>query len=274
MFENNENLVMEEVTENAEELTAEETVDDQPEVVKEEPEKKYTEEDFQAKMNEILARKIARERSKIRKEYEEEFAPYREAETVLNAGLKTTNITEATEKMREYYQGKGVEIPQYQAPRYPEEDLKVLAENEARKVIDSGLEDVIEEANRLAAKGVENMSPREKLVFKALAEYGEAEGRRKELLEIGVKDDVISSSEFQEFAKQFNQNVPITNVYKLYEKTTKQQQAEPIGSMRNANPGDEKPYFTPEEVDKLTEKDYDDPKIFQKVRESMSRWKN
>lgn len=35
----------------------------------------------------------------------------------------------------------------------------------------------------------------------------------------------------------------------------------------------EKDYYTPEEVDKLSKKDLDNPKIFEKVRQSMTKWK-
>lgn len=267
---NMENLVIEEeMTENTEEPTVEEVVENEPEIVQEEPEKKYSDADVDA----IVARKIARERSKITREMEEKYAPHREAEAVLNAGLKTSNIAEATARMREFYKDKGVEIPEYQAPSYNEEDLRVLAENEAQKIIESGYEDVVDEVDRLAAKGIKNMTPREKLVFRSLAEHREAEGRRQELLKIGVKEDVISSKEFRDFAKQFTSETPIANVYKLYEKTLDKPHIEQIGSMTNTKPGEEKTFYTPEEVDKLTSKDLDDPKIFQRVRESMKRWK-
>lgn len=41
----------------------------------------------------------------------------------------------------------------------------------------------------------------------------------------------------------------------------------------NANSKVEKDYYTPEEVDKLTEKDLDNPKVWEKVRKSMTKWK-
>ena len=42
--------------------------------------------------------------------------------------------------------------------------------------------------------------------------------------------------------------------------------------MKNGNTQEEKTYYSPEDVDKLTEKDLDDPIIFKRVRESMSKW--
>ena len=268
-MENMEEVVVEEMTEKTEEPTVEEVVENEPEIVQEEPEKKYTDAD----VDEIVARKIARERNKLNREYEERFAPYREAEQVLNAGLETSNITEATAKMREFYKERGLNIPEYQTPSYTEDDLKALASYDAQRVIEMGFEEVVEETDRLAAKGVQNMTPREKLVFQNLAEHRGAEERRQEFLKMGAKEDVIQSKEFRDFAKQFTKDTPVVNIYKLYEKTLDKPPVEQIGSMVNTNPGEEKTFYTPEEVDKLTSKDLDNPKIFQRVRESMKKWK-
>lgn len=41
----------------------------------------------------------------------------------------------------------------------------------------------------------------------------------------------------------------------------------------NAGSTKEKDFYTPSEVDKLTDKDYDNPKIMEIVRKSMSKWK-
>ena len=44
-----------------------------------------------------------------------------------------------------------------------------------------------------------------------------------------------------------------------------------IGAV-NSSSGKEKDFYTPDEVDKLTDKDYDNPKIMEIVRKSMLRW--
>lgn len=276
MFIEEENLILEE-SENTEEQAAEKTVEGEDGAAEEGKNvKMYTEEEFNKKLNskldEVLPKKLARKEARIRKEYEERYAPYREAEQVLNAGMGTSSITEASESLRKFYEEKGLQIPQYQQPSYNDTDMKVLAENEARQIIDLGLEEVIEEVDRLAKKGVENMTPRERLVFSQLAEHRKVESRRNELLSIGVKSEVVDSSEFKEFARQFNSETPISKVYELYEKATGTKPAEKIGSLKNGNSKEDKDYYTPDEVDKLTEKDLEDPKIFEKVRKSMLRW--
>ncbi|MCQ2087690.1 MAG: hypothetical protein MJZ37_06450 [Bacilli bacterium] len=263
---NEENLVLED-TENADELTAEETVE---EVVDTTPEKIYTEDELNARVDELLSKKIARREAKIRKELEREYRPYKELGTVVNAGLGTDSIQDATSNLRDFYSKKGIEIPSQ--PTYSDYDIKVLAQDEANNIIDMGFDEVVEEVDRLADIGVDNMTPRERQVFSVLAEYRTSEEKRKELASVGVSADVYESKEFKDFAAQFNQNTPISNIYKLYSTSANAIKPEKIGSMKNGNTQEEKDFFTPEEVDKLTAEDYDNPQIFEKVRRSMAKW--
>lgn len=41
----------------------------------------------------------------------------------------------------------------------------------------------------------------------------------------------------------------------------------------NASSSKEKDFYTPDEVDRLSDKELDDPKVWQRVRKSMTRWK-
>lgn len=267
-MENNEELVTN-VTENVEEQTTEEIVDG-GEIV--ETPKTYTEEELNAKVDELLARKIARKEAKIRKEYEDKYSVYKEAESVLNAGLGTSSITEATENLREFYTNKGVQIPKYE-PTYSDSDMKVLANAEADEIIESGFDEVVEEVDRLANKG--ELSPREKLVFTKLAEYRKAESNRKELAKIGVKDEVLNSDDFKEFAKDFKTDVPITKIYEKYAKLQPKPEVETMGSMKNNTSNDTgvKDFYTRDEAMKFTKKDFDkNPALFKAVEQSMLKW--
>ena len=269
MFEENENLVLDN-TENVEETT-EETTEEvaEPSIEKPtEPEKLYTEEDFNKKLDEVLAKKIARKEAKIRKEYDNKYG---RVENVLKSGLGVNSIEEATNQLSEFYTKKGITIPA--EPTYSERDTEVLAKAEANDIISSGLDDVVEEVDRLAEIGVDNMTPRERLVFRQLAEYRKSEESRKQLASIGVKNELIDSKEFKDFANQFNSNTPITKVYELYTKTLDKPQTEKIGSMKNGDTREEKIYYSPEDVDKLTSEELDNPVIFKRVRESMEKWK-
>lgn len=273
MFEENKEPVTN-VTENVEEQTTEEIVEGgTTEEVVEAP-KTYTEEELNARVDELLARKIARKEAKIRKEYEEKYSPYKEAESVLNAGLGTSNITEATNNLREFYTNKGINIPTYQ-PSYNEYDMEAGAEKEANAIIESGFDEVVEEVDRLADKGVDNMTPREKLIFNQLANYRKAESNRIELAKIGVKDDVLNSEDFKDFAKDFKSDVPITKIYEKYEKLQPKPKVETMGSMKNTTSTDSgiKDFYTRDEALKFTKKDFDkNPALFKAVENSMSKW--
>lgn len=203
MFEENENLV-EESTENVE-LTTEEIVDGVEvgeETVNETENEVTTEtpavETFtKEQVDEMIAKKLARKEAKIRREYENKYS---RLETVVNTGLGTSNVEESTQKLEEFYKRKGISIPD--APSYSERETELLANGEAEDIIDAGFEEVVEEVERLASIGVENMSARDKIIFTKLASYRQAEEQERDLRSIGVSKDEIESEEFKEFANK------------------------------------------------------------------------
>ena len=253
-IENMEDLVAEEVTENVEQPT-EEAVVESP--------KMFTQEE----MNAAVGKAKARARAKVEKEYQRKYGDLTD---VLKAGTGKESVEEMTDTFKQFYQKKGIQITE--KPTYSEEDVSVLAQSDADEIIRAGYDEVVEEVDRLADLGVDKMTAREKAVFKTLADYRNNADRGKALAEIGVTEDVYESKEFKTFAGMFNPSTPITEVYKLYAKTVKPQ-VEPIGSMKNGSHDEGKTFYTPEEVDKLTPKDYDNPVIFQRVRDSMKLWK-
>ena len=249
-------------SENVETTTTEEIVGEQE---KETPaEKTFT----QSQVDEMMRKRAARTEAKIRKEYDRKYG---ELESVLKAGTGKQNVEELTGTFRGFYESKGIKMPTQ--PTFSDRDAEVLARAEADDIINSGFEEVVEEVDRLASIGVERMNTRERALFKTLAEYRKNAERGQELSKIGVKEDVYNSEDFQAFASKFNSNVPITEVFEMYAKQTKNANIEKIGSMKNGNHMEEKAYYTPEEVDRLTEKDYDNPEVMKRVRESMKHWK-
>lgn len=260
-----EKIIPGEMPENVVEQTTEESV------VVEEPVKTYTD----AELNEILAKKIARKEAKIRKEYEEKYSPYKEAESVLNAGLGTSNIREATSNLREFYKQRGVKIPEHQPEMYSADDMKILASHEAQKIIDLGIEDVIEEVDRLADKGLENMTPKEKLVFTQLAEHRRAEEDRTELAKIGVKAEALNDPDFMEFAADLNPNMSMKDKYQKYLKYKPKKGNEIMGSMKSATSEETgvKEFYSHEEAMKFTREDFKkNPALLKAVENSMPKW--
>ena len=274
-MEDNNELVTD-VTENVEQTTEEivESVETTEEVV--ETPKTYTEEELNKRVDELLAKKIARKEAKIRKEYEEKYSDYKEAELVLNTGLGTSSIKEATENLREFYtKKKGIDIPKYE-PSYSENDMKVLANAEAQSIIDAGYDEVVEKVDRLAEIGVDNMTPRQKETFRKLAEYRQNEENIKELAKIGVGEKALQDNDFIEFANKLNPSLSIKEKYEMYSNFKPKPKVEPIGSMKGTKSEDSavKDFYSYEEAMKFTKADFDkNPELFKAVEKSMSKWK-
>lgn len=242
--------------------------------------KQYTDEEIEKIVNErvnnILPTKIEREKRKIEKDYREKLSKYEETESILSAGLGTKDIMESNKKMREFYKEQGIDIPAYQKPRYSEEDERALGELDAKKIISLGFEEMQEEANNLASIGTDKMTPRQKVMFTTLASELTYQKQRKELAQIGVKEEILNNSEFKEFASQFNSKTPIKNVYEMYSKINQPKpKVEPLGSMKNIQTSNSeiKDYYSPEEASRFTRKDYDkNPKLLEAVEKSMPNW--
>lgn len=258
VMENNENFVTE-VTENVEQPTEE--VVEQP--------KMFTQED----MNQAVSKGKARERAKIRKEYEKKYGGL---ENVLRAGLgkETEPLEEVTNDLTKFYEDRGIKIRR--KDDLSNKDIEVLAKAEADEIIGYGFEEVVEEVDRLTKKGFENMSAREKAYFKVLAEHRQNTERKNELSKIGVTDEEYNSKDFQEFASLFNANVPIAEIYKHYTKTKPKKEIKPMGSMKNNTVDDNavKDYYSFEEASRFTEADFDkNPALYEAVKKSMQKWK-
>ena len=258
----NENLVLDD-TENVETVTTEEnTGEEQVEI----PVKTYTQEE----VDEIVGKRLARNTAKIRKEYSKKYG---DLENVLKAGTGKDNVVELTDTFRSFYEQKGRHIPS--EPTYSGRDIEVLAKAEADDIISAGFEEVVEEVDRLAELGIENMSAREKQVFKELAEYRQNAERSNELSKLGVTEDVYNSKEFKDFASKFGTNTTITEIYEIYNKMQPKKEVRTMGSLKNNTTNDTgvKDFYTRDEALKFTKKDFDNnPELFKAVEKSMLKW--
>lgn len=274
-MDNNENVVVE-TTENVDVQATEELVDGSSVATDTEQveEKLYTQADIDRlvneKVDELLPRKLERAKSKLQREYQERYG---RTETVLNAGLGTTNIDDATKKLSDFYKAKGIVIPD--EPRYSEADLRVLANAEANEIINSSYEDLVEEVDRLADKGIDKMTAREKLVFTKLAEERQRQESVRDLAQIGVKPEALNDSEYLEFANKLNPSLSAKEKYEMYLKIKPKPKVETIGSMKGATSKDNgvKDFYTYEESLKFTKADFDrNPELYKAVEKSMQKW--
>lgn len=245
----------------------------QVEQIADESAKVYTEDDFRKYKEENdrrIDKKVSRAEAKIRKEYERKYG---DLESVLRAGSGKETVEEMTESFTNFYKENGVNIPQ--RPQYNAQDLEILARHEADEIIQGGLEEVIEEVDRLAQIGVANMNDREKAMFKRLAEYRQSTERSNELEKIGVTKDVYTSQEFKDFASKFNANTPITDIYNIYQSQQPKKEHQTMGSMKSNTVQDNgvKDYYSYEEAVKFTKADFDkNPKLYEAVQKSMQKW--
>lgn len=250
----NENFVAEQAAENVEQTT-------------EQTPKTYTQEEVDA----IVGKRIARTEAKITKKFERKYG---QLEEVLRAGTGKENVEEMTDTFRDFYIKKGVQMPQ--KPAFDDVDIETLAQHDAQNIISGGFEEVEEEVDRLADIGIENMTAREKATFTILAEHRQSTERGRELSKIGVTEDVYNSKEFNDFAKLFNPNVPISTVYEQYRKTQPQKEYKTPGSMKNnvSTSTGIKDFYSPEEAKKFSREELrKNPALMQKIEESMLKWR-
>ena len=257
MFEDEKDLVTEEVAENVETTT-------------EQTPKTYTEAEFNAKLDEVLGKKIARREAKIRKEYDREYGDLVET---LKAGTGKQSVSEINDAFKQFYASKGVKMPE--KPQYSERDIEVLAKADAEEIIHSGYEDVVEEVGRLTGIGAANMTAKEKAMFRILVEHRHAEERSRELSEIGVTEDVYNSAEFKDFQAKFASSTPIKDIYDIYKKTLPKKEFKTMGSMKNSTSENSgvKDFYTRDEALQFTKKDFDkNPALYKAVEASMLKW--
>ena len=271
MFVENKNLVNE--TENVEQQTTEENVDGvdvggktvdttENKVTTETP----TVETFtKEQVDDMIAKKLARKEAKIRREYENKYS---RLETVVNTGLGTNSIEESTSKLEEFYKRKGIDIPT--APTYSEREAELLAQGEADDIISAGYDEVVEEVDRLANIGVENMSARDKALFSKLATYRQEIEQENEVRALGISKDEINSQEFKDFSSKLNPNLSLKEKYEMYSQIKPKKETKKIGSVKSGMTSQVKDYYSPEEIERLTEEDLDDPKVWEAVRKSMT----
>jgi hypothetical protein len=231
------------------------------------PVKTYTQEEVDA----MMGKRVARTEAKIRKEYDRKYGGLMET---LRAGTGKESVEEVNDTFQKFYASKGVKMPE--KPNYSAKDIEALAKSDAAEYINAGFEDVVEEVDRLAQIGVENMTQREKAAFKIMAEYRQNAERSRELSNMGVTEDVYTSKEFQDFMGKFNPNTPVTEVYDLYKAKHPTEKPKTMGSMKNIASSDNgvKDFYTRDEALKFTQKDFDkNPALFDAVRKSMYKWK-
>lgn len=247
-------------------ITTEEVTVEEPTVTKEvqdtvqtQAEKTFTQEQLDRIVKERVDRATRAESRK-----------YSKIINTLQRGTGTKNLSELEEAVNNFYTEQGTDVSQ---PIYDDREEEILADAEAKDIIDLGYDEIVAETNNLMSRGSENLSIREKFLYKKLAEERKSIEQTNELKSIGVTDDVINSDDFKTFKSKFNDNTSLKDVYSLYSQIKPKEEVHPIGSMKTESSKDEiKNYYSPEDFDKLTPEQLDDPRIMEAVDKSRVKW--
>lgn len=269
--DNDEMLEQTNESENTDTQAVEENVEEVENTEEPKEEKKeFTQSELDKMFKERAERAEKRAIERTRREYEEKYS---ELDSILSAALKTKSTEESTKKLKEFYKENGIDIPN--EPKYSQRDLELLAKAEADSIITAGYEDIVDEVDRLANKGANNMTEREKLLFKNLETERKKQKTIKELASIGVTKEKLEDSDYKEFSSKLNPELSEKEKYEMYLKFKPKKEVEPIGSMKSktANKNEVKDFYTFEEASKFTRQDFDkNPKLFAAVEKSMPLW--
>lgn len=253
---------------NAEETTEQtaEQPDSAPNPAPEEDKLVFSKEEFDS----IVGRKKARVEAKLRKEYEKKYG---DLEDLLKAGTGKSDVGEITDTFRQFYKDKGIAIPQ--KPVYSDRDVELLSAAEADDIIRSGMDEVVDEVERLSGMDAAEMSKRDRAVFTRLAEYRKKVENERELKSIGVTEEVYGSDEFKSFTKKFRPDTPVKDIYDLFEKTRAKKDIKTMGSMKNEESKDDgvKEFYTREEALKFSRQEIEsNPELVKAIEKSMLKW--
>lgn len=254
-------------TAEAEEVNTTSTDDEKEEVKKTLRDLLRENPEYQEEYNSMLKTRLDREDKK----HQKELSKYRDTENVLRTTLNLKDGDDTNAKLREYYEAEGVKLPEAIKPGLSSGEIEAVAQYNAKQIIDSGFDEMKSEANRLANIGYNNLNESEKIIFNTLCEKLQYEKDRKELLQLGAKEDLLNDKNFVEFKSGFNSNKPIKDIYDMYMKLNQEKTVkENPGSMKNSEINPTKDFYTMEEIEKLSDEQLDDPKIWEAVRKSMT----
>lgn len=272
--ENEDMNLEEEVLVNHEDTSKDVKDDDNIQEPKKE-EKTYTQKDI----DEIVSQTKAKVARRYHKEEASKLSKSKQLENTIRAGLGLTDEDDVLSKVRDFYREQGVDIPDFDTDN--NHDAEILGKADANEIIEMyDDKDIEARANELAVKQKRGKTTaRENAEFFRLGEYLTAKLEEKELKDSGVDTSILQDKDFKAFANNFKTGTKISDVYKMWKKMNGEEDKTPkkpasTGSSQSTVPDNkDKEYYTPEEVDKLSSKDLDNPTIWKRVRESMKRWK-
>lgn len=209
----------------------------------------------------------------LNKKHQKDLDKYRRTENILKQGLGANNIDDINSQLVEFYKDQGVDIKDSSFRN--ERDERVLAKADVADILNLDEDEIQSTVHELVNK--EKRTVREEETLRELIHEISIKNANEELRKIGADEKITNSNEFKTFASKFNSNVPLTDIYDLYNKSIGNVKKQPpsSGSMKNnANTTEIKDFYTPEEARKFTVKDFErNPALYKAVEKSMEKWK-
>lgn len=228
---------------------------------------KLVEEKANKLMEEKIGKRLARERAK----HERELSKYKELGRIVESGLGVGSIDDAITQTKDFYTSQGIDI----SDPSKEWEEQVLGRADAEKIASYGYEEMEAEANRLSAIPKDKMTIREREMFNTLCLNLIDIQDEEELKAQGVDTGILHNEDFKNFRSQFNSKAKVSDIYKMYNKMTgneKQIPASP-GSAKTSTPVSQvADYISPDDYDKLTDEQLNDPRIMAIIDKSRQSW--
>ena len=264
----------------------------------------------QAEVDGAVQKRVAREMKKLdaykerNAELEAELAEYRGLSALIAEGGNVKGTPqEQIRALKETYDlsDEAVSNILSKSKNNDERDLqRNMARYNADKFIEENdADDIQEEFDRISKIPVAERSLMDKAKFKAIKEHqdsakakddtraNEAIAKDRKWLEKEVGNveltDILTSKEFKDFISETPNMYP-SDALKVFVKFNGKDKmlemfgksdTKPVstGSAKDSGASKIKEYYSPEDVDNLSAKDFDNPEIMKRVRESMTKWK-
>jgi len=131
------------------------------------------------------------------------------------------------------------------------------------------------EANRIKSIPESKRTIREKIMFDTIHNELESIEATEELKSKGYDTSILDDKAFKDFRNQFNANTSISKIYDMYNKLNGNVVERPKspGSAKSTTQVKQiKDYYSPEDFDKLTPEDLNNPEIMKVVDKSRLQW--
>lgn len=214
---------------------------------------------FQKKLDKAIARKM--------REYDEEAFKKDQLIQTLKEQTQQNTIDDLLDMSEKQY---GVKI---QRTRTNKNDEKVLGRHDAKEILDLQDDELTEkELNRLANLKRTDREEETYSELKSSVETRRAEAQRKQEIEKnGLDEEIVNSDNFKAFEKKFAKGSSITDIYEMYSKINDIKEDKPFsaGSLKDTKAKQTDEFYTLDEFNALTDKDLEDPKVYDKAMKSM-----